>query len=193
MSWATAVLAVALLTGLAGLLLGMATHACQTTSDPLVASIDTLLPQTQCGQCGYPGCRPYAAAVAQGEAINQCVPGGRTVVLQLAELLNREPPAVPLSDPAPLTIPIKRVAWIDEAFCIGCTKCLQACPVDAIIGGAKVLHTVLTDYCTGCDLCVAPCPTQCIEMLPLDQLLMKWPLPPSSSTAVADPPPAATT
>jgi electron transport complex protein RnfB len=188
MSWATALLAVALLSGIAGLLLGVASQICQTTTDPLVASIDACLPQIQCGQCGYPGCLPYATAVAQGEAINQCVPGGQAVLLQLAELLHREPPvASPLADPLPLTIPIKQVAWIDEAFCIGCTKCLQVCPVDAIIGSAKVMHTVLTDYCTGCDLCVAPCPTQCIELLPLDQLLMKWPLPPPSEAAVEPP------
>ncbi|MEW9824571.1 MAG: electron transport complex subunit RsxB [Candidatus Symbiodolus clandestinus] len=178
MSWISAILVITGLSLVVGTLLSIAVHRCQTNADPLIESINALLPQTQCGQCGYPGCRPYATAIAQGEAINKCVPGGQVVIQQLADQLRIEVPVVPLADPQTPTTPPRRLAWIDEAYCIGCTKCLQACPVDAIIGSAKQLHTVLTDYCTGCDLCVAPCPTSCIEMLTPEQLIARWPLPP---------------
>ncbi|HLR12602.1 MAG TPA: electron transport complex subunit RsxB [Burkholderiaceae bacterium] len=130
---------------------------------PLVDSIDALLPQTQCTQCGYDGCRPYATAIAQGEAdINRCPPGGQEGVNQLAELLGVAPPALDTSRglPGPL-----QVAIIDEAHCIGCTLCIQACPVDAIVGANQLMHTVLSDQCTGCELCVAPCPVDCISMV----------------------------
>lgn len=126
--------------------------------------IDALLPQTQCTRCGYPGCSPYAAAVACGEAdINQCAPGGSATIRALAALLEREfkplNPANGVESPA-------RVAWIDEERCIGCARCLAPCPVDAIVGASKFLHTVLTDHCTGCELCLAPCPVDCIEIRP---------------------------
>jgi len=129
----------------------------------LIQHIDALLPQTQCGKCGHPGCKPYAQGIAAGEALNKCPPGGTETIAALASLLNR--PVLPLelergSAPA-------QVAYIREAECIGCTKCIQACPVDAILGAAKLMHTVLIDECTGCDLCVAPCPVDCIEMHPL--------------------------
>lgn len=115
--------------------------------------IDHILPQSQCGQCGYPGCRPYADAIAHnGETINKCAPGGEQAMLKIAELLNVEPQAL---DEDKLT-PERKVAFIDEANCIGCTKCIQACPVDAIVGTTRALHTVVEDLCTGCDLCVAP-------------------------------------
>ncbi len=129
----------------------------------LIQRIDALLPQTQCGKCGHPGCQPYAEGIAAGEAINKCPPGGDETIGALARLLN-----VPV-----LQLDIERgsapaqVAFIREAECIGCTKCIQACPVDAIVGAAKLMHTVIVEECTGCDLCVAPCPVDCIDMLPL--------------------------
>ncbi len=129
----------------------------------LIQRIDALLPQTQCGKCGHPGCQPYAEGIASGEAINKCPPGGDETIEALARLLN-----VPV-----LQLDIERgsapaqVAFIREAECIGCTKCIQACPVDAIVGAAKLMHTVILQECTGCDLCVAPCPVDCIDMLPL--------------------------
>jgi electron transport complex protein RnfB len=128
------------------------------------ARIDALLPQTQCTRCGYSGCLPYAAAIAAGEAeINQCPPGGSATIGALAELLGRE--SLPLN-PANGVESAPRVAWIDEERCIGCARCLPPCPVDAIIGASKYLHTVLADRCTGCELCLAPCPVDCIEMRP---------------------------
>ncbi|PYY69370.1 electron transport complex subunit RsxB, partial [Pseudomonas jessenii] len=129
----------------------------------LIQSIDALLPQTQCGKCGHPGCKPYAEGIANGEPINKCPPGGNETIAALAELLK-----VPV-----LELDITRgsapaqIAYIREAECIGCTKCIQACPIDAIVGAAKLMHTVIIDECTGCDLCVAPCPVDCIEMRPL--------------------------
>jgi len=128
------------------------------------ARIDALLPQTQCTRCGYPGCLPYASAVAAGEAeINQCPPGGSATIQALAELLGRE--FLPLNPANGLESP-PHVAFIDEERCIGCARCLAPCPVDAIVGAAKYLHTVLADRCTGCELCLAPCPVDCIEMRP---------------------------
>jgi electron transport complex protein RnfB len=132
------------------------------TAPDLVARIDALLPQTQCTRCGYTGCQPYAAAIANGEAqINQCPPGGGATILALAELLGR--PAQPLNPANGVEAP-PRVAWIDESRCIGCARCLAPCPVDAIVGAAKYLHTVLAERCTGCELCLPPCPVDCIEM-----------------------------
>ncbi|MGY2289144.1 electron transport complex subunit RsxB [Pseudomonas sp. SDO528_S397] len=129
----------------------------------LIQRIDALLPQTQCGKCGHPGCKPYAEGIAQGEAINKCPPGGEETIAGLAQLLNVTALALDTSrGEAPA-----QVAFIREAECIGCTKCIQACPVDAIVGAAKWMHTVIVDECTGCDLCVAPCPVDCIEMRPL--------------------------
>jgi electron transport complex protein RnfB len=126
-----------------------------------IQAIDALLPQTQCGKCGHPGCLPYAEGIAHGEAINKCPPGGGSTVAALAELL--QVPELPLALPA---VP-PQIALIREAECIGCTKCIQACPVDAILGAAKLMHTVITQECTGCELCVAPCPVDCIDILPL--------------------------
>jgi electron transport complex protein RnfB len=132
------------------------------TARDLAARIDALLPQTQCTRCGYDGCSPYAAAIAGGEAqINQCPPGGKTTIDALAALLNRA--ALPLNPENGVESP-PRVAWIDEARCIGCARCLAPCPVDAIVGAQKYMHTVLADRCTGCELCVPPCPVDCIEM-----------------------------
>jgi electron transport complex protein RnfB len=129
----------------------------------LIQRIDALLPQTQCGKCGHPGCKPYAEGLARGEAINKCPPGGDETIAQLAVLL--EVPVIALDTVR--GIAPAQVAFIREAECIGCTKCIQACPVDAIVGAAKMMHTVIIDECTGCDLCVAPCPVDCIDMHPL--------------------------
>jgi electron transport complex protein RnfB len=129
----------------------------------LIQRIDALLPQTQCGKCGHPGCKPYAEGIAQGEAINKCPPGGQETIAGLAQLLKL--PVLEL-DTSRGDAPAQ-IAFIREAECIGCTKCIQACPVDAIVGAAKLMHTVIIDECTGCDLCVAPCPVDCIEMRPL--------------------------
>jgi electron transport complex protein RnfB len=129
----------------------------------LVDRIDAVLPQTQCTKCGFDGCRPYAQAIAQGEAgIDRCPPGGEAGVVSLAALLGQS--VVPLDLSRGLPGPLK-VAVIDERHCIGCTLCIQACPVDAILGANKHMHTVLPDLCTGCDLCVAPCPVDCIDMV----------------------------
>ncbi|MFC5695424.1 electron transport complex subunit RsxB [Pseudomonas sp. GCM10022186] len=129
----------------------------------LIPLIDALLPQTQCGKCGHPGCRPYAEGIARGEAINKCPPGGAPTIQAIAELLHV--PILPLDAPNGPVPP--QIAFIREAECIGCTKCIQACPVDAIVGAAKQMHTVITDQCTGCELCVVPCPVDCIDILPL--------------------------
>jgi electron transport complex protein RnfB len=142
------------------------------TEHALAESIDALLPQTQCAKCGYSGCLPYARAIAAGEAdINRCPPGGAAGVRKLAALLGRE--AKPLN-PANGTEQRRTVALIDEARCIGCTLCIQACPVDAIVGAAKRMHTVIAELCTGCDLCVPPCPVDCIDMLPLPEAQAPW-------------------
>lgn len=126
----------------------------------LVAAVDELLPQTQCAQCGYPGCRPYAQAVASGAPLNLCPPGGEATQLALARLLDRAP------GPSPAT-PQAQIARIDEARCIGCFRCVEACPVDAIVGAPQLMHTVLEDRCTGCELCLSPCPVDCIDLEPL--------------------------
>ncbi|MFZ5723104.1 MAG: RnfABCDGE type electron transport complex subunit B [Pseudomonadota bacterium] len=133
------------------------------TTAALIARIDALLPQTQCEKCGHPGCRPYAEAVAAGEAHNKCPPGRQQTADALAQLLQR--PALPLDAKPEDTV--RRVAVIREAECIGCTKCIAACPVDAIVGAALQMHTVIADHCTGCDLCLPPCPVDCIDLRPL--------------------------
>lgn len=157
-------LVVVALAALLGAGLGWAAVRFRVQDDPMVERIDRLLPQTQCGQCNYPGCRPYAKAIAAGEAdINQCPPGGEACVRALAELLGREPK--PLNpDHGAVKPPV--VALIVEADCIGCTKCILACPVDAIVGAPKQMHTVIADLCTGCELCLPPCPVDCIVLVP---------------------------
>ncbi len=130
----------------------------------IATQIDALLPQTQCTRCGYAGCRPYADAIATAAAaINQCPPGGAATIEALAELLGRR--VQPLNPAHGVEAPLQR-AYIDESRCIGCARCLAPCPVDAIVGAPKFMHTVLIDRCTGCELCVAPCPVDCIEMRP---------------------------
>ena len=173
----TAVVALTLLALAFGLLLGFASVRFKVEGDPLADQIDAILPQTQCGQCGFPGCRPYAEAIARGEAeINRCPPGGQTTIIALADLLDREP--IPLDDEVGEEKP-KMVAIIDESTCIGCTLCIQACPVDAIFGAAKQMHTIIESECTGCELCIEPCPVDCISMQPVPQEIFhwKWPYP----------------
>ena len=149
-----------------GALLGFAAERFKTEGNPIVDQINAILPQTQCGQCGHPGCRPYAEAIANGEALNKCPPGGEAGIQALADLLDVEP--MPL-DEEHGEESVRNVAYIREAECIGCTKCLQACPVDAILGAAKQMHTVIVSECTGCDLCVEPCPVDCIDMIPAQE------------------------
>ena len=154
-----------------GALLGYASERFKTEGNPIVDQINEILPQTQCGQCGHPGCRPYAEAIAAGEAINKCPPGGQAGVQALADLLDME--AIPL-DEEHGEESAKQVAYIREAECIGCTKCIQACPVDAILGAAKHMHTVIVSECTGCDLCVEPCPVDCSDMISEAESLQNW-------------------
>jgi Na+-translocating ferredoxin:NAD+ oxidoreductase subunit B len=135
---------------------------------PLVRRLDAILPQTQCTKCGYAGCMPYAEALAAGEAdINQCPPGGDATIAELAAALRRE--AKPLN-PVNGVFRAPQVAVIDEPACIGCTKCIQACPVDAIVGASRLMHTVIADWCTGCELCIPPCPVDCIALVPVAAL-----------------------
>ncbi|HEX6260000.1 MAG TPA: RnfABCDGE type electron transport complex subunit B [Woeseiaceae bacterium] len=144
-------------------MLGFVSRRLPASSDELVDQVNDLLPQTQCAQCGYPGCRPYATAIVDDHAaINLCPPGGEDTVRRLAALLDREP--LPVAAPAS-TESVKSVAVIDESLCIGCAWCRDACPVDAITGTHQFMHTVLASECTGCELCVARCPVDCIGMV----------------------------
>lgn len=155
-----------------GLGLGWAAIRFRVDSDPLIERIDALLPQTQCGQCGFPGCRPYAEAISSDQAdINQCPPGGEAGVKALADLLGREPKPL---NPENGEETAKTVVVIDEQRCIGCTLCIQACPVDAIVGAAKLMHTVIESECTGCDLCLPPCPVDCIDIIPVRTSIPGW-------------------
>jgi electron transport complex protein RnfB len=168
---AAALLALVALGLLFGAVLGFASVRFAVEGNPVVDQVCELLPQTQCGQCGYPGCRPYAEAIVAGDRINKCPPGGETTIAALADLLDVE--ALPLDEEHGEEKP-RTVAFIREAECIGCTKCIQACPVDAILGAAKQMHTVIASECTGCDLCVEPCPVDCIDMLPVRNGLQSW-------------------
>jgi electron transport complex protein RnfB len=179
----SAVLALLALCLVCGAILGFAAVRFRVEGDPIAEQVNALLPQTQCGQCGYPGCKPYSEAIAAGDKINKCPPGGEATIQALADLLDVEvEPLDAVEGEKP-----KMVAYIREAECIGCTKCIQACPVDAILGAAKQMHTVIVSECTGCDLCVEPCPVDCIDMIPLDQSLQSWkwelPLPPGQLIA----------
>ncbi|UZE97379.1 electron transport complex subunit RsxB [Alkalimarinus alittae] len=154
-----------------GAILGFAAIKFKVEGNPIVDEIDNLLPQTQCGQCGFPGCRPYAEAIANGEEINKCPPGGEATIQSLADLLDVEAPPLDAEHGEETG---KQVAVIREDECIGCTKCIQACPVDAILGAAKQMHTVIADECTGCDLCVEPCPVDCIDMVSVPEDIKSW-------------------
>lgn len=167
----TAVVTLLVLAAIFGAVLGYASIVFKPEGDPIIDQIDAILPQTQCGQCGHPGCRPYAEAIADGEDINKCPPGGEATIQALADLLDVEP--MPL-DAEHGVESVKKVAIIREDECIGCTKCIQACPVDAILGAAKQMHTVIESECTGCDLCVEPCPVDCIDMVPVEQTMATW-------------------
>ncbi|MFT4798963.1 MAG: electron transport complex protein RnfB [Candidatus Azotimanducaceae bacterium] len=161
-----ALLLAAMLATIAALLL-FAKQRYGGTEDKVVAAINQCLPQTQCAQCGHPGCLPYAQAIAQGEAINRCPPGGKQTIAALADLLGRD--IIALDNHYGQELP-KRVARIREAECIGCTLCIQACPVDAIIGAQQQMHSILEDSCTGCDLCLPPCPVDCIDMIEIQNV-----------------------
>jgi len=158
-----------------GLLLGFAAVKYKTEGDPMVEKINAILPQTQCGQCDYAGCKPYAQAMASGEAdINRCPPGGETTMVALSDLLGVEVKPLTAEEKKPSVVVIR------EDECIGCTLCIQACPVDAIMGAAKLMHTIITDECTGCDLCIPPCPVDCIDIVPIKATLDTW-IPPRPS------------
>ena len=169
---AAALLALVGLGAVFGALLGFAAEKFKTEGNPVSGQINALLPQTQCGQCGYPGCRPYAEAIADGEAINRCPPGGETTIAQLADLLDVE--ALPLDAEHGEEKEARIVAYIREAECIGCTKCILACPVDAILGAAQQMHTVIVSECTGCDLCLEPCPVDCIDLISEVTTAQNW-------------------
>ncbi len=167
-----ALLVMSALALLLGAVLGFSAIKFRVEGNPLVDKIDAVLPQTQCGQCGYPGCKPYATAIAAGEAdINCCPPGGEEGIRKLADLLGVEfkPFGADTAGPKP-----KSVAFIDESTCIGCTLCIQACPVDAIVGAAKQMHTIVAAECTGCELCVPPCPVDCISMAVIADNISTW-------------------
>ena len=157
-----AVITIAAIALVAGLGLSYASRRLPASDDDLVEQVNKLLPQTQCAQCGYPGCRPFAAAVVDGTAeINLCPPGGDETIRHLASLLGRD--VLPLAESV-----VPSVAVIDEALCIGCTHCRNACPVDAIVGAHLLMHTIIESECTGCELCIAPCPVDCISMRPVN-------------------------
>lgn len=163
------IIAIVVIALIFGAVLGYSSVKLKVEADPIVEQIDAVLPQSQCGQCGYPGCKPYAEAIANGDMITKCVPGGQPVVVKIADLLGVDVPAMDGMEE-----PETKVAFIHEEMCIGCTKCIQACPVDAIIGSNKAMHTVIADFCTGCELCVAPCPTNCIEMIKPKKTAQQW-------------------
>ncbi|MCX7544058.1 electron transport complex subunit RsxB [Marinicella gelatinilytica] len=154
-----------LLATLFGVLIVWVARKFKVEGNPVVEQINQVLPQTQCGQCGYPGCKPYAEAIAKGEApINQCPPGGQEGIRKLAALLDVE--ELELNPENGEEESVDTIVEIVEADCIGCTKCIQVCPVDAIVGAAKHMHTIIGDECTGCDLCIPACPVDCIIQIP---------------------------
>lgn len=165
MNYLLALLGMLILAGLFGLMIVWVARKFKVEGNPVVEQINQVLPQTQCGQCGYPGCKPYAEAIAKGEApINQCPPGGQEGIRKLAALLDVE--ELELNPDNGVEDEVDTIVEIIEADCIGCTKCIQVCPVDAIVGAAKHMHTIIGDECTGCDLCIPACPVDCIIQIP---------------------------
>ncbi|BCN93222.1 electron transport complex subunit B [Thiomicrorhabdus immobilis] len=180
--------AIVIFVGLAilfGLLLGYASIRFKVEGNPVAERIDKILPQTQCGQCGFPGCKPYAEALANGETeVNLCVPGGTEVMIQIAEITGLEPKE--MESPEEENKP-KETAYINEDLCIGCVLCIKECPVDAILGATKLMHTVIQQECTGCEKCVPVCPVDCIEMrpIPVSTRNWKWPEPAQKANSTA--------
>lgn len=170
--------AILIMAGLAvvlGAILGYASLRFKVEGNPMIEKVAAVLPNTQCGQCGFAGCAPYAEAVAEGKAApNLCVPGGNPVAQGIADLLGVEFQPVGGAAGADAGPQPKMLAFIDENTCIGCTACLKACPQDAILGSNKMMHTVIAKYCTGCELCVAPCPVDCIAMIPAGEDISAW-------------------
>ncbi|MBN2647257.1 MAG: electron transport complex subunit RsxB [Thiotrichales bacterium] len=175
MSWLQGLEAIGIFLALAllfGLALGYAAVRFKVEGNPMAERLDQELPQTQCGQCGFPGCKPYAEALARGESeVNLCVPGGTEVMIKIAEITGRDPKQ--MAEGVEENPPIE-TAWINEDLCIGCVLCIKACPVDAILGATKLMHTVIQKECTGCELCVPVCPVDCIEMRPVATHLKNW-------------------
>jgi electron transport complex protein RnfB len=169
----TVIITLAIIAAVFGLILAYSSIRFKVEGDPVVDQIDALLPQTQCGQCTYAGCRPYAEAIASGEAdINQCPPGGEATIIALADLLDVE--VKPLNAEHGEEKALPTIVRIDEHTCIGCTLCIQACPVDAIVGAAKLMHTVIESECTGCNLCIPPCPVDCIHIFEVKPTVRNW-------------------
>jgi electron transport complex protein RnfB len=169
----TVIITLAIIASIFGLILAYSAIRFKVEGDPVVDQIDSLLPQTQCGQCTYAGCRPYAEAIANGEAdINQCPPGGEATIIALSDLLDVEFKPLNAEHGEVKTLPT--IVRIDEQVCIGCTLCIQACPIDAILGAAKQMHTVIESECTGCNLCIAPCPVDCIHIFEVEPSVRNW-------------------
>lgn len=165
-----------------GALLGLASRYLRVETDARQAEIEALMPGTNCGQCGFPGCAAAAQALVQGKApLTLCPPGGRSLATLLAERLDVAADLSGMADQGPA------VAFIDESACIGCGRCFRACPSDSILGGPKQMHTVFHDLCNGCGACVSQCPTDCIELCPVPVTLQNWHWPKPSSTPVAQP------
>lgn len=167
-----------------GLLLGYASIRFKIEGNPMAQQIDNVLPQTQCGQCGFPGCKPYAEALANEETeVNLCVPGGTEVMILISEITGLE--QKPMESTEAENKP-KETAFIDEDVCIGCVLCIKECPVDAILGATKLMHTVIQQECTGCELCIPVCPVDCIDMkpAPLSTKNWKWPEPNQKETSL---------
>jgi len=180
----TVIITLAIMAALFGLILGYSAIRFKVKGDPLVDKIDALLPQTQCGQCTFAGCRSYAEAIAKGEVdINQCPPGGGSTIISLAKLLDID--VKPLNAEHGEEKQYPTVVRIDEQTCIGCTLCIQACPVDAIVGAAKQMHTVVESACTGCNLCIPPCPVDCIHIVEIKPTVRNWVAEPPDVDATA--------
>ena len=154
-----------------GLLLGYAAIRFKVEGNPVAEQVDKILPQTQCGQCGFPGCKPYAEALSKEETeVNLCIPGGQEVMILISEITGLEPKEMDAVE----AVKVKETAYIDEDVCIGCVLCIKECPVDAILGATKLMHTVIQDECTGCEKCVPVCPVDCIDMLPAKTSIDNW-------------------